>query len=214
MYEPVTIAAFAAGALFLLFGSTVASYGVSALGVLVGGSGGYLIGPTAAEQLAISPLLASAGAALAGAMIGFFLSAVFLSMALSAIAFVIGTYLGWTVIAGFVVENSSILMEVGVALLVGLVAVGIAVVSSRAILVLLTSFVGAAVISQSVTPADLEAAAATFDPAPLLFDAGAPIFLGVFVFGLLVQFGLFKLGYVTKLTTALPGIRRPGKRSA
>ena len=214
MYEPVTIAAFAAGALFLLFGSTVASYGVSALGVLVGGSGGYLIGPTAAEQFAISPLLATAAAALAGAMIGFLLSAMFLSMALSAIAFVIGTYLGWTVVTGFVLENSSLLMEVGVALLAGVVAVGIALVSSRAILVLLTAFVGAAIVSRAVTPADLEAAAATADPAPLLFDAGAPIFLGVFVFGLLVQFGLFKFGYVTKLTTVLPDIRRPGKRSA
>lgn len=214
MVDLVAIAVVAVGVLFLFFGSTFSSYGVSAMGVLVGGSGGYLLGPSLAGMAGISPLAATAGAVLVGAAVGFALSAMFLSMAMAAIAFVVGTYLGWTVIAGIVLEGGSMPLEVGVAVLVGLVAAGVGSVFSSWMLVLLTSFVGAAMASRSVTATDVADVAATFDPEPLLFDATAPLFVGLFVLGILVQFGLIKFGYVTKLLTVIPGIRPLRERSA
>ncbi len=214
MVDPIAIAVIGVGVLFLLFGSTFSSYGVSALGVVVGGSGGYLLGPAVADAAGIPVMAAMAGSTLAGAVVGVALSAVFLSLAVAAIAFVVGTYLGWTVIAGVVLENPMVPLEVGVAILVGLIAAVVAKIFTTWTLAVLTAFVGAALASQAVTVANLTAAAEAVHPGPLLFDVAAPLFVALFALGVLVQVGLVKFGYVTKVLTVVPGIRPLRKRSA
>jgi hypothetical protein len=91
---------------------------------------------------------------------------------------------------------------------------------TRTTMVLVTSFVGAVLVSGSLSPADVAAAQREFALEPLVFEAGSPVFLGLFALGVLSQFGLFKLGYVTKLAGLLPGAsvlkdrgRREGDRS-
>ena len=207
MVELVTVAVVIVGALFLFFGSTFSSWGVSALGLFVGGCLGYLLGPTAAGALGVSSLAGAVVAALGGAVLGLVLSYFLLSMAVAAIAFVLGSYVGWTVIAGYVLEDGGLLLEVVVALAVGLIAGAIGMVLTKTMMVILTAFLGAAMASMSVTATDVRTAAESFTPEPLLLDVTAPLFLGLLILGILTQFGLFKFGYVTKLLAKLPGVR-------
>lgn len=207
MVDLMTVAVIGVGALFLFFGSTFSSYGVSALGLVVGGIVGFLLGPTAAGAIGVSAALASGGTVIGGAIIGLLLSYFLLSLAVAAIAFVVGSYVGWTVVAGHVLENGSMILEVAVALGVGLVAGAIGMVLTKTMMVIITAFVGAALTSMSVTASNFSSAAENFTPEPLLFDVTSPLFLGLLVLGILTQFGLFKFGYVTKPLQVLPGIR-------
>lgn len=214
MVELIAAAVVLVGALFLFFGSTFSSYGVSALGIVVGGSAGYLAGPAIAGSLAVSVTVASAGGALLGAGLGVVLSYFLLSMAVAALGFVLGSYLGWTVVAGLVLENGSFLLEILVALAVGLVAGVVGKVFTKSMMVVLTAFVGAALASMSVTAQNLVDSANAVHPEPLLFDVTAPLFVGLFIVGVAMQFGLLRLGYVTKLLTVIPGIRPLKNRGA
>lgn len=207
MVDAITVVIILVGALFLFFGSTFSSWGVSALGLLVGGSVGYLLGPTAATTLAIPSLGATAVTAIGGAILGLILSYFLLSMAVAAISFIIGVYAGWTAIAGLVLENGGMVMEVVVALGVGIIAGAIGMVMTKTMMVIITAFVGAALASMSVTAAAFGEAAAELHPEPLLFDITSPVFLGLFALGILSQFGLFRFGYVTRLLGLLPGVR-------
>lgn len=206
MVEAMTIAVIAVGAAFLFFGATFSSYGVTALGLLVGGSVGYFLAPTIAATAAIAGTPALVASILIGAVIGAVLSYVLLSMAVASLAFVIGSYVGMAVVAGAIVDGGT-LVQAPVAIGFGLVCAVIAMVMTKTMMVLLTSFVGAALASRSVTVSDLSSAAETFHPEPLLFDVTALLFLGLFALGVLTQFGLFKLGYVTRLLAILPGVR-------
>jgi hypothetical protein len=72
-------------------------------------------------------------------------------------------------------------------------------------MIIITSFIGAALASRIVTFENLQTAQSEVTLDPIVFDPAAPIFLGLVVLGVLSQFGLFKLGYVAKLVTWLPG---------
>lgn len=206
MVEPSTVALVVVGLAFLFFGATFSSYGVSALGLVVGGTGGYLIAPSLAGVIGLAGPAAIAIAVIAGALIGAILSYVLLSMAVAAIAFVVGTYLGLSVVATALVDGG-MLVQVPVAIGVGLVLAVLGMVLTKTMMVFLTAFIGAALASLSVSAGDLSAAQAALHPEPLLFDVTAPVFLALLVLGVLTQFGLFKFGYVTRLLGILPGVR-------
>ena len=206
MVDAVTIGFVLVGAIFLLFGATLSSYSVSGLGLAVGGTGGYLVGPSLAGLIGTSVPVATVGMALVGGVLGVVLSFVLLSMAVAALAFVVGSYVGLTVVATAYLDGGT-LLQVAVAILVGLVLAGLGMLLTKTMMVALTAFLGAALVSRSLTWTDLTAAHAAVHPEPVLFDVTAPLFLGLFGFGLLAQFGLFRFGYVTKLLGKLPGGR-------
>lgn len=206
MVEPTTIGVVLVGAFFLFFGAAFSSYGVSALGIVVGGSAGYLLGPSIAASLAASGTVVTIGAALAGAVIGLLLSFAIMSLAVAAIAFVVGSYIGLVAVATALVDGGMI-EQVLVALIVGVVFALIGLVLTKTMMVIMTAFVGATFASLSVTAGDLSTVAANLDPDPLFFDATNPLFIGLFILGVLTQFGLFKFGYVGKVLTLLPGVR-------
>ncbi len=206
MIDTVTVGFVLLGALLLLFGSTLSSYSVSVLGLAVGGTGGYLIGPTLASTLGVTATVATAGAAIVGAILGVVLSFVVLSMAVAALAFVVGSYVGLTVVAATYVDGG-LWLQLPVAIGVGLVLAVVGMVFTKTMMVALTAFLGAALASRSVTWADLTTAHEMVHPDPLLFDVTAPLFLALFALGVLTQFGLFRFGYVTKLVGLLPGVK-------
>lgn len=206
MIDTATVGFILLGALLLFFGSTLSSYSVSLLGLAVGGTGGYLLGPTLASTIGITATVATAGAAIVGAILGVILSFVVLSMAVAALAFVVGSYVGLTVVAATYVDGG-MWLQIPVAIGVGLVLAVVGMVFTKTTMVGLTAFLGAALASRSVTWMDLTAAHEAVHPEPLLFDVTAPIFLALFALGILSQVGLFRFGYVTKLVGLLPGVR-------
>lgn len=205
MVEPVAIGVVLVGVAFLLFGAAFSSYGVSALGLTVGAGSGYLLAPTVADTFAVSSLLATGGSIVVGAIVGILLGYALLSLAVGLIAFVLGTYVGLTVVAGYIVEGGGN-VEIVVAVGFGLVLALLGTILTKTMMVLLTSFVGAALASRSVTPSAIETAGTDLTIDPLLFDI-SPLVIGLFVVGVLVQFGLIRLGYVTRLLGILPGVR-------
>ena len=206
MVEPVTVGVVLVGAFFLFFGAAFSSYGVSALGIVVGGSAGYLLGPTVAASVAASATLVTVGAALGGAVIGLLLSYAIMSLAVAAIAFVVGTYVGLVAVAAVIVEGGMIEQAI-VAIIVGVVFALVGLVLTKTMMVIMTAFIGATLGSLSVTAGDLAFVATEMNPDPLFFDPMNPLFIGLFALGVLTQFGLFKFGYVGKVLTLLPGVK-------
>ncbi|PSP26751.1 phosphate ABC transporter permease [Halobacteriales archaeon QH_2_65_14] len=202
--EPIAIALVVGGAVLLFSGAGLSVYGAGLLGAVLGGGGGYLLAPTLAGAVSLDGLAATAAAVVVGAVIGVGVTYVLLSMAIAAMGFVVGTYLG-LVAADPVLGDPSLAVTALVALAVGVGVAFLGMFMSRTTMVIITSFVGAALASQSITIETVNDAADAFDPDPLIFDATAPLFLGLFALGILSQFGLFKLGYVTKLAGHLPG---------
>ena len=193
MVTPIDATFVLAGLLVLFAGAALSIYGVGGLGLLLGGSGGYLVAPA----------------------IGVAVTYVLLSMAVAAIAFVVGTYAG-LILADPLVGANNLLVTIPVALGVGIAAAFLGTFLTRTTMIAITSFVGAALASRSVTLSAFEQAQADVTLDPLLFDLAAPAFFGLFALGILSQFGLFKLGYVTKLVTWLPGATmfRDGEKGA
>ena len=193
------------GGLVLLFaGAALSIYGVAVLGVLVGGTGGFMFAPTIADLLGLQGVLAVVAATAIGIVAGLVVTYLLLSMAIAAVSFVVGTYAGLVVVAPLLGEGSG-LLAYPIAIVVGFAAAALGSFLTKSMMVLITSFVGATLASGSVTAADVAAAQADFTLEPLLIDVGSPIFLALFVLGVLSQFGLFKFGYVTKLVSVLPG---------
>lgn len=205
MVEALSIGFVIVGVALLFVGATVSSYAAGALGLAIGGTGGYLLGPSLAGLAGLDAFAASAVTAFVGGVAGAALTIMLLKTAIATIAFVIGTYAGWSVLAELLVESS--ILELPVAVGIGVATAAIAYVMTRTVLVFLTSFVGAAMASRAVTDADVVAVQAALDPRPLLFDVGEPLFVALFALGVLSQVGLIKLGYATKLLGRLPGIR-------
>ena len=194
----VTLAATAlvlGGAVLLFSGAALSVYGVALLGAVVGGSGGYLVGPTLGGLLGFEGVVALAGVVATYAL---------LSLAIAAVSFVVGTFLGLVAIAPVLVDGPGFLVY-PVALLIGLGAAFLGMIMTKSTMILVTAAAGATLVSRSVTVADFTAAGAELALEPLLFDVTSPLFLGLFALGVLSQFGLFKLGYVTKLVGLLPG---------
>lgn len=203
MVELVSLALIAVGAVILLFGATLSIYGVGLMGVVLGGGGGYLVAPTIGSAAGVDGALAVVVAVGAGAVAGLVVTYMLLSMAIAAVGFAVGMYVGFVAIAPMVDEGT--LVTIGVGLAVGIAAGFLGMFLKRTTMIFATSIIGAALVSQSITASNLETAAAEFTLDPILFDLGSPVFLGLLVLGVLTQFGLFKLGYVTKLAALLPG---------
>lgn len=215
MVDLVGIGMILGGAVLLFAGAALSVYGVAILGAVVGGGAGFLLGPTIGGLLGLEGLLAVLAATAIGVILGVVLSYVLLSMAISILSFIAGTFAGLVVLEAVAPGLSPALLYPG-ALVVGFIAATLAGFFSRTILVLVSSFVGATLVSGSITPSNVETAAAEFSLEPILFDLWSPIFLGLFVLGVLTQFGIFKFGYVTKIAAVLPGasvLRDRGRQS-
>ena len=203
----ITLAAAAlvlGGAVLLFSGAALSVYGVALLGAVVGGSGGYLVGPTLGGLLGFEGVVVLAAAVAVGALAGVVATYALLSLAIAAVSFVVGTFLGLVAIAPVLVDGPGFLVY-PVALLIGLGAAFLGMIMTKSTMILVTAAAGATLVSRSVTVADFTAAGAELALDPLLFDLTQPLFLGLFALGVLSQFGLFELGYVTKLVGLLPG---------
>ena len=212
MITPLSAGIVLAGLLLAFVGAAVSVYAVTLTGILVGAGAGYVAAPSLAGLIAVDGLLLTGAAAALGAAVGGFLAYAGLSFAVVGIGAVVGGFAGRFAVAPRYAADAGGIE--GTALLVGGALAGVAVgalfgvILTRTTLVVSTALVGAAFASRSLTPARFEAAAADATVEPLLFDLSAPAFLGVFVLGVLSQFGLFRLGYVTRLVGLLPGARR------
>ncbi len=200
-------AAFVVGGVVLLFSGAVLSvYGVGLVGAAVGGGLAYLVGPTSLPVVGLEGTAATAAAIPVGALAGIVATYMLLSLAISAIGFVVGGYVGMVAVAPALGESGIAVYGVGAA--VGIGTALLASFMSKTAMVLVTSFVGAALTSRTITPDEFATAKEEVTIDPLLFDPAAPLLLGLFALGVLSQFGLFKLGYVTGLVARLPGARR------
>jgi len=204
MVEPTAIGLVAGGAVLLFAGAALSIYGVGLMGIVLGGGGGFLVAPTVGSALGLEGIAASAAAVVIGSLVGLAITYVLLSMAIAAMGFVVGTYFGLVAVDP-ILGDGSLAVTVGVALGTGIAAAFLGMLLTRTTMILITSFLGAALASQSITIEAINDAANDFTMDPLVFEVQEPLFLGLFVLGILSQFGLFKLGYVTKIITLLPG---------
>lgn len=199
MVDITAVGLVAAGAVILFAGAALSVYGVALLGAVVGGGGGYLLAP----ELGFAATGELAVAAVLGAVAGVAISYLLLSMAIGVLAFVVGSYVG-AVGTELVLGDPGLLLVALGGLVVGAVAAFLSTIFSRTVMILITSFAGAALASRSVTTEEFREAG-LFEPGPILFDLAGPLFIALFVLGVLSQLGLFKLGYVAKLVRILPG---------
>lgn len=205
MVDVIAIGLIAGGAILLFSGAALSVYGAALLGAVLGGGGGYLVAPTVAGAAGLEGTVGIAIAVLVGALIGVGITYVLLSMAIAAMGFVVGTYLGVVAVEPLV-GGDSLLITVLVGLGTGVALAFLGMFMTRTTMVIITSFIGAALASRSITLDGITSAADNFPTLEgIVFDAMAPIFLGLFVLGILSQVGLFKLGYVTKIAGILPG---------
>lgn len=206
MVDVIAIGLIVGGAVLAFSGAALSSYGVGLLGAVIGGGSGYLLAPSIGAVVSIEGGAAIAIAIAAGAIIGIVATYALLSMAVAAICFLAGTYLGLVVLAPALV-NGAWYIEWPAAIGIGIVAAFLGMVMTKSMMILLTAFVGAAFASMSIGVPEFEAAQVSLTVEPLLFDPFAPLFLGIFILGILSQFGLFKLGYVARVVAILPGAR-------
>lgn len=204
MIDPIAVGLVLVGLVLLFAGATLSSYGVGALGFGVGAGGGYLLGPTIGAVAGLDGLVATTAGVAVGAVAGVVVTYLLLSVAVAAISFAVGTFLGLAVLAPVLVDAAWYL-EWPAALAIGLAAALFGLVMTKTATILVTSVVGAALATRSVTLAAFESARATTSLDPLLFDVTAVPFLALFVLGVLSQLGLFKFGYVTGVARLLPG---------
>lgn len=211
MVDPALLGLAAGGVVLLLFGAVLSIYGVALLGVVVGGGGGYLVAPTIGNAVGMDGSGAVVAGVIVGALAGLIITYVLLSMAIAIMGFAVGTYVGMVVVGPMLDEGT--LLTIAAGLGVGLAAGFLAMFLKRTTMVFATSFIGATLVSMQITLDDLSTAASDATVDPILVDATAPIFIGLFVLGVLFQFGLFKFGYVTKIVKLLPGgsVLRDGK---
>lgn len=204
MIEPVTIGMIVAGLVLLFFGAALSVYGVALLGFIVGGGGGYLLGPTVGELAGLEGTIAIAASVLVLGIVGAVAAYMMLSITIAGLSFVVGIFLGWVVLAEWLVGGEWY-VQIPTSFAIGMGAAMFAFVMTKTALVLVTSFSGAALATRQVTLTNFETAQAEFVLEPLLFEITSPLFLGAFVLGILTQFGLFKFGYVTRIVAVLPG---------
>ena len=207
MVELLDIAFVLGGAVLLFFGAVLSVYGVGLLGAVVGAAGGYLIAPTIGSFVGVQGVLATAVAIPIGAIAGILATYLLLSLAVGAISFAVGIYFGVTAVAPMF---GNLVSPVGIAIVIGM-ALGAAVIGSlmtKTMMVIITSAVGAALVSRKLTIDALRTAQSNVAVDPLTFEPTSPIFFGLFVLGVLSQFGLFKLGWVTDIVARLPGARQ------
>lgn len=203
MVDPATIGLAIGGAVLLLFGAVLSIYGVALLGIIVGAGGGYLIAPTIGDAVGVSGVAAVGAGILIGALAGLVATYLLLSIAIAGLSFIVGSYFGMVVVAPALDKGIFLTVIIGIG--VGIAAALLGMFMKRTSMILITSFLGAALASLTVTLSDLNTAANDVTLDPILFDPVNPVFGGLFVLGILSQFGLFQLGYVSKLVKKLPG---------
>jgi len=204
MIDLIGIALILAGALLLLFGAALSVYGVALLGAVLGGGAGYLIAPAIGGAIGVSGMLATVVAVGIGVLAGVIVAYTVLSMVVAIAGFAVGSLLGIYLVTD-IVGVSGMLPEAGVALATGIVLAFLAMFLTKTALIGITAFVGAAFASTELTMDAFETAADDVTIDPLVVALDDPIFLGLFVLGVLAQFGLFKLGWFAKIAGALPG---------
>lgn len=191
------------GLILVFFGAALSVYSVVLLGLLLGGFGGYLLAP---EVLAlVGSLEGTVGIAvivLIGAGIGMFLAYSALTFVVGGAGFLVGAFLGRFLVTPLM--DGGVLIAIGAVIIGGVVGAWVGVVLTKTGLIVISSFIGAAVASRSLTLSSLDAVRVDWSIEPLLFDPLAPVFLGLFLLGILSQFGLFKLGWVTKIGALFP----------
>lgn len=205
MVDVITLALVGAGAVLLFAGAALSVYGVALLGAVIGGGGGYLVAPTIGGIAGLEGMAASAAAVGVGMIVGVVLSYSLLSVAVAGAGFVTGSFLGLFVVSGFL--EGAWYVDAAAAIGVGFVGAFLGMIMTKTTLVGVTSFLGSALASRQLTLAEFRVAAEGPAIEPLVWDFADPLFLGLLVLGLLTQVGLFKFGYVTKLTSILPGAR-------
>lgn len=206
MVELLDVAFVLGGAVLLFFGAVLSVYGVGLLGAIVGAGGGYLVAPTIGGFVGVEGLVATIIAIPIGAVGGILLTYLLLSLAVAAISFLVGSYFGMVAVAPALGNTG--LAAAGIAVGVGLAAAVLGSLMTKTMMVFITSAMGAALVSRQLTISGLRTAQSDLTLDPLIFEITAPIFLVLFVLGVLSQFGLFKLGWVTGLVARLPGARR------
>lgn len=204
MVEPIGIALIAAGAVLLLFGAALSVYGVALLGAVLGGGAGFLIAPTIGGAVGVSGAGAAALAVAVGAIAGVLVAYTLLKMVVAMAGFAVGCLLGVYVVTDLA-GVSGLGPEAGVAAATGLAVAFVALFLTKTALIGVTSFVGAAFASTELTLDAFETAADDVTIDPLVVAVDEPLFAGLFVLGVLSQFGLFKLGWVGKIAGVLPG---------
>jgi hypothetical protein len=137
--------------------------------------------------------------------VGIVVTFALLSTAIAAVSFIVGIIVGLNIIAPAL--DAGWQTELLAAFGAGIIVAGAGMFFTRSLLIIITSFIGSALASRSLTMDEFEAAQDTLRPDPIVFDLSKPLFVGLFVLGVLSQFGLFKFGYVTKLVSYLPGAR-------
>lgn len=200
MVTPIGAGLIAAGLVMLFVGAVLSLYGVSLLGAVVGGAAGFLV----AQEIGFTATMELAGALGAGAIAGVLISYLLLSLAIAVFGFIVGLYFG-AGLANWLLDPNLIVVAAA-ALATGILVAALSTILKRTIMVVITSFAGAALASQSVTAADFGNAGLT-EPDPILFDLNDPLFLGLLALGILTQLGLFRFGYVTSVLAYLPGAR-------
>jgi hypothetical protein len=203
MVEPIAIGLVAGGLVLLFFGAVLSIYTVGLLGALLGGGIGYLAAPTVGDVAGVDGTVAFALAIPLGALVGIVITFALLSTAIAAVSFIVGIIVGLNIVAPAL--DAGWQTELLAAFGAGIIVAGAGMFFTRSLLIVITSFIGSALASRSLTMDEFEAAQDTLRPDPIVFDLGEPLFVGLFVLGVLSQFGLFKFGYVTKLVSYLPG---------
>lgn len=209
MVELLGIALVLAGGVLLLFGAALSVYGVALLGAVLGGGAGYLVAPTIGDVIGIGGATAAVAAIGVGVVVGVIVAYAVLSMVVAIAGFAVGSLLGLYLVTDLA-GVSGLLPEAGVAIGTGIVVAFLAMFLTRTALIGITAFVGAAFASTELTASGFETAAKDLTIDPLVVSVGNPVFLGLFVFGLLTQFGLFKLGWFGKIADVLPGASEDG----
>jgi hypothetical protein len=204
MVELLDVAFVLGGAVLLFFGAVLSVYGVALLGAVVGGGGGYLLAPTIGGVAGIEGVAATAIAVPVGAIAGVLLTYLLLSLAVAAVSFVIGTYFGVVVVAPALGDGMTV-AGIGIGVAVGLAAAVLGSLMTKTMMIFITSAMGAALVARKLTISGLRTAQSDLTLDPLIFEPMAPIFLVLFGLGVLSQFGLFKLGWVTEIVARLPG---------
>ncbi|MFO7925070.1 MAG: phosphate ABC transporter permease [Halobacteriota archaeon] len=213
--ELVDIGLVLAGLVLVFFGATLSVYATALLGFLIGAGGGYVLAPQLIGALGAGGLVAFVAAIAVGGALGAALAYVALSFATAIPAFVVGAYIGLYVITPIFTEGGFV--RYLVMIVAGFVAAAIGFTLTKFALMFITAFIGAAFASSAVTLSNLTAVRDSFSPDPILFDPlgttplfgfEVPLFGALFVLGIISQIGLFKLGWVARFATVLPGVGR------
>lgn len=206
MVTPVDAGLVLAGLLLAFVGAALSVYTVTLAGFLVGAGTGYVFAPSILAVAGVEGLAATVvGTVLVGA-IGAFLAYTGLSFAVMGIGAVVGAFVARYAVAPIYAAGT---LEVAAVTVVGLVAGALfGLIATKLTLVFASGFIGSAFATRSLTLAEFEAAREALSIEPLIFEMLSPLFLAVFVLGILFQLGLFRFGYVTKLVGLVPGAGR------